>query len=515
MPLVRLTSIRVEARFDGVNWTSLHADMTAGERFTWRRGMGGGGPLDNVATTGTLEFGLKNFVEAGSVRPEGYYSPNHANVRGGWNFGLAVRVVGTYGGTDYVLWRGTVRSIEPVPGKYGQRTVRVQATDFMDDLANTEVRSVAPQIDQTEVQCLQAVIAAMPTDAQPPATSYDDALETFPYALDNVSGGVLGMTAVVDVIDSCQGTAFVQADGTFRYTNRHTRATAVSDFTFDETMLDRDGGIAVPSDLANVFNEVSAVAHPKTTAAAIVLCGITGAQYVGPGETIELFLDYTDPTTDDKLIGGTGFTDPLVENTDYDARANADGTGADLSANLTVTVDPFAASAKFTVTNNGAVGAYLVNGSGTPLLQLRGTGIYDNAPETRRSTSVQSYGVRRLDVDLKYQTSGAFASDAAVFIRSQYDDLDDQVEQIAYDPQKSDALMLEALTVEIGDVKTVSETMTGTDDVEVIVQAVEYEVTKGDYLHVRYVTAPVGPFKFWQLGIVGASELGVSTTLGF
>lgn len=507
--------LRVDAMLDGATWTSLRSDLAAGERFAWSRGKGGSGPLDLVATTGTCEFGLKNFAELGSIRPNGWYSPNHASVRAGWTFGIAIRVVASYGGTDYTLWRGKLRKIEPVPGVRGSRVVRCLATDFMDDLANTEVADVDPQVNQTEVQCLQAIIAALPSDAQPPATSYDTALETFPYALDNVSRGVQGMTAVVDVADSCQGHLYVSKDGTFTYTNRHTWSTAVSDFTFVATDLERDDGLVVPSDLANVFNDVTAVAHPKTLVASMVLCGITGPVFVGAGLTVELFLDYADPDNPDQLIGGTAFTDPLVENTDYDARANEDGTGADLSANLTVTVDPFAASAKFTVTNNGAVGAYLVNGSGTPLLQLRGTGIYDNAPDRRNSTSVQSYGARRLEIDLKYQEDGLFAADAAAFSRSRYEDLSDQVEALVFNPQRRDLLMIEALTAEIGQVKTVTEAQSGVDAVEVIVQAIEMEATKGDYLRVRYVTAPVGPFKFWQIGVAGASEIGVSTVAGF
>ena len=123
--------------------------------------------------------------------------------------------------------------------------------------------------------------------------------------------------------------------------------------------------------------------------------------------------------------------------------------------------------------------------------------------------------VRRLDVDLKYKGSGAFAADVASYVRNQYDDLEDQAEALAFNPQKRDALMRECLTAEIGDVKTVSESMSGLANTEVIVQALEYELSAGDWLAVRYVIAPGAPFKFWQLGTVGASELGETTVLGF
>ena len=512
MPLVRAT-VRIDAQLSAGVWTSLRTDISAADRMTWRLGIAGWGPLDNVARPGMCEFTLKNFTETGSARLQGWYSPNHANVRTGWTFGIAIRVVVTYSGTDYTVWRGRLRRIEPIPGQYGSRLVRCVAQDFMADLAESEV-NVAIQIDQTEVQCLQAIIAALPSDAQPAATSYGSALETFPYALGNLSSGAQAITGVIGVADSCQGQIFVSKDGTFTYINRHTWSTKVSDFTFTEAMLDRDGGVEVPSDLQGVWNDVTAAAHPKSVSASIVLCGITSAVFVGAGQTIEFFLDYRDPNSTDRLIAGKNFT-ATAENTDYEARPNADGTGADLSANLTVTVDEFAAKAKFTVTNNGATGAYLVNGSGTPLCQLRGDGLIDNQADRRRSTSTQAYGTRKLEIDLPYQADGDFAQDVASFNRARFESLADQVSALRFDPQRSDALMVEALTCDIGEVKTVTETMTGLAALNVFVMGVEMEVTKGDYLRVRYLTAPASPFRFWQLGTTGSGELGESAVLAF
>ena len=512
MPLVRAT-VRIDAQLSAGVWTSLRTDISSADRFAWRRGMSAGGPLDNVAETGVCEFGLKNWAASGGPRLQGWYSPNHANVRAGWTFGIPIRVVATYASTDYVLWRGRLRTIDPIPGQYGPQRVRCVAHDFMGDLAESEV-NVAIQIDQTEVACLQAIIAALPAASQPSATSYDAALEEFPYALDNLASGAAAVTGVISVIDSCQGQAFVAKDGTFTYVNRHTWATRASGFTFTETMLDRDGGVEVPSDLQGVWNDVTATAHPKSVSAGVVLCGITSPVFVRAGQTVEIWLDYRDPDTENRMIGGKNFT-ATAENTDYDARANEDGTGADLSANLSVTVSTFAAKAKFSVTNNGATDAYLVNGSGTPLLQLRGDGLLDNQPDRRRSTSTQPYGTRTLALDLQHQANGSFAADVASFNRARYENLSDQVTALAFDPQRSNSLMLEALAAEIGHVKTVSETMSGLSAVDAFVQGIEMEVTKGDYLRVRYITAPKSPFAMWQLGVAGASELGVSTVLGF
>ena len=513
MPIVR-ASVRLDAQLAPPTWTSLRTDISSAETFSWRRGMAGGGPLDTVARTGICEFGLKNWTDTGGSRVQGWYSPNHANVRSGWTFGIPIRVVVTYSSTEYVLWRGRLRTIDPMPGRYGAQRVRCTAHDFMGDLAESDV-NVAIQIDKTEVQCLQAIVAALPAEAQPVATDYDTALETFPYALDNLVSGASALTGVISIGDSCQGQIFAGADGTFRYVNRHTWSTTSSNFTFTESMYDREEGLVVPSNLDTVWNDVIAVAHPKSVSASIVLCGITSAVLVPANTAVELWLDYADPTNRERLIGGKNFVDPLVENTDYDAQANANGSGSDLSANLTVDVDTFAAKAKFTVTNTGGTDAYLVNGSGTPLLQLRGDGLLDNAPDRRRSTSTQPYGSRTLTLDLPYQADGGFALAVAQFNRTRFEDLSDQVNALSFDPQRSDALMLEALTAEVGDIVTVSETMTGLASVEVVVYGIEVDVTKGDYLRVRYITSPAPFGDYWQWGIVGASEWGETTRYGY
>ena len=53
--------------------------------------------------------------------------------------------------------------------------------------------------------------------------------------------------------------------------------------------------------------------------------------------------------------------------------------------------------------------------------------------------------------------------------------------------------MLQALTREIGDVLTVSETLTGITAVDVVIQGIAMEVTEGPWVVTRYLVAPRGP----------------------
>ena len=483
-------AFRIEAQFTVGVWTSLGADVSS-DPISFRRGMAGGGPLDRIASTGKLEFSLKNDTgNSGGVA--GYYSPNHASVRSGWTYGIAVRLVGTYSAVDKPLWTGKLRSVDPVPGLYRERRVRCVAHDCVSDLADNGVREITAQVSQTENAIIAAIIAAMPSTARPTATTYDTSLDTYPYALQNASSGTKALSLITDVVMSAGAYAYPLADGTFHIENRQTRAPLASSATFtDATLVD----IEVPSDLSMVFNRCRVTIHPVRVdaAATTVLYGSDSALAVPAGGSIEVWGDYTDPANPQTQIGGSAQVTPIVSGTDYSARPNADGTGADVTADISVVTTAFAATVKFVVTNAGAATAYLVTGAGVPLLQLRGKGLYDEAPIPFESYTAKDYGDRLLEVDLRFQDDGLIAQSRAEFYVAQYATLGDQVSAVSFNPQQTDALMTQALTGEIGDVVTVTETMTGAAAVAVAIQGVEMEITPGPFLAARYLTAPRGP----------------------
>jgi hypothetical protein len=126
-----------------------------------------------------------------------------------------------------------------------------------------------------------------------------------------------------------------------------------------------------------------------------------------------------------------------------------------VTASISVVTTTFAASAKFDITNSGAVDAYVTR------RQLRGKGIYDNAPVTFESYIPMSYGDRPLDIDLPYQTDVTIAQAFAAYIASLFSALTNQADAVSLNPQRSDALMTQALVRDVGDLITESETMTG------------------------------------------------------
>jgi hypothetical protein len=508
-------SVAVEANLSGA-WTDLFLcdDIAQAAPLRISYGISGDGPLDCVAGTGECAFDLLNSANQ-KGRPLGYYSPVHRNARAGWGFGVPIRVKFRYGGVTKTKFYGKVWDIDPDPGLYGPRRVHVTAYDGMRDLAEADVREVAIQINKTEADLATAILDAAPTEAQPLARSIDTGVDTFPYAFHEVGSGENALALLKRVAVNSFALIAMKGDGTLMLQSRATRATGASVFTFDDSQFQ---GLRAPHAADQVYTVVRVTIHPKTidAAATTVLWAATGtAPSIAAGTTIEIWADYRDPANTTTLIGGTAVVNPLVSGTDYAANSAADGSGSDLSASLAFTVEPFASTAKIAITNNHPTAtAYLVNGAGATLLQLRGKGIYDRGPQTFEASSASTIS-RQLAIDLDYQSDGQIAQGYATYIQAQYADLSNRIEELVFLANSSPDLMLQALTREPGDIVTISESVTGLSSVEAVIQSVELTLSAGGVLRCRWGLAPAAPFKSWILGVSGRTELGETTILGF
>lgn len=477
----------------------------------------GNGPLDSIAGTGQCSFTLRN--DASGARPIGWYSPGNASVRSGWTFGIPFVLRIVYLGVAYTRFTGKIQSILPDTGIHGQRQVQVVAYDVMRDLAEADLLEIGVQISQTESQIISNVLSALPSSIQPVATDIDPGVDTFPYALDDLGPGTKALSVIADLAHSSFSLVAVKGDGTFIVRSRHTRSSgAMSTFTFISDFID----LIVPSDLSGVFNLVRVTSHPKTidAAATTVLYSLVGTvPVVAPGETLTLWGSYNDPTNAQRLVGGTSMVTSLVPypsaNYDYAGNAAIDGSGSDLTGSLSIVATAFASTVKFDVTNTGTIPVYLVAPSTiVPMLRIRGKGVYDRGPQTFQSSSVQSYGVRPLDIDMPYQNDPNVAQAAAEYIQEQYNNFALQMQQLTFIANQSHEKMLLALTCEPGDIITVTEPVTGLSSVIACIQSVALSVTE-KVMTCTLGLAPANTFLFWEWGIVGRSEWGLTTVYGF
>jgi len=470
-------------------------------------GITGNKPDDRVAGTGTFQWTMDN-SDTNRAGVMGYYSPAHASKLTGWSFGIPVRVIFTHLGIDYPQFTGKIREIIPDAGAYGTRRTRVTAYDVIRDLAEADVREVALQVNQSEDALLDAVLDAIPVENQPVSRDFDTGVDNFPIAFDDLGPGVKALELARDVVVSAIGMLFAKGDGTLRYLTRHAIATGASQYTFDNDMQ----GLVVPSNMADVFNRFRATNHPKVLSAAATeeLYTLPGGNTIAlaPGEVREVWVEYNDPNDRQSRVGGLDVVTSLIGGTHYSANSSDDGSGNDLTAVVTIVIEPFAASAKFTLTAAPTESTYF------RVLKVIGKAVRDPGPQTFESVST-GMADRPFDLDLPYQDDPHVAQSAADYLRSLYEALEHQVASITFLASESDARMVQALAREPGDKITISEEVTGLASVVAMIQSKRLEVDENDLLWCTWGLAPANTINFWQWGIVGFSEWGISTRYAF
>jgi hypothetical protein len=164
---------------DGI-WIDFALDVIKKLRIKY--GIRGIGPLDRIASTGKMDFEVKNDDE-NSRGLLGYYSPDHANVREGWGVGNDIRAKLVYSGSTRYKWAGKVDSIKPAPGKYRSRKVKVVCTDWFDTAAKTKVSLQGVQFNVSAEDGIDSLISEM--NNLPTASTLSAGQDTFPTIFDS------------------------------------------------------------------------------------------------------------------------------------------------------------------------------------------------------------------------------------------------------------------------------------------------------------------------------------------
>lgn len=513
-----LSGTRIAAHYTAGIWTEVTSDVLLSDGFSFRYGMASGGPTDRVADTGWFRFVLNNDT-SNSGGLLGYYSPLHANVRDGFTYGVPVRVAFQYAGTWYYKWRGNLKEIAPEPGLKRRRITRCMAVDWMEQAATYKVREVDLQIGSSSDEVFIEVLSGIAN--QPAELSADSGADTYAYALDDIGRGEhpLATTVFHKLAMSEIGFIFVKGDtmqgGVLKFEDRHARPLMTANaVTFSNDMV----AIEVPRTLERMFNRVEVTTHPKSidAAATTVLFSLESTPSLSQGESITLWGDYRDPNQTLSLVGGTAMVTP-VATTDYLFNSASNGSGTNLTTDLSVTATYFAATVKYVLTNTGASTGYITH------LQARGKGLYDYGPElsVAEDTSLQAtQGLRVLPVDMPYQENRNNGQGAAEYLLSLYSDAQEQVDSITFIANRSSTFLTAALSGEISTRLTLAETVTGVSSSgnSWFINAVEFDVRPvigGVRIVCTWTLAPGNPVEAWILETAGRSELGSTTILGY
>lgn len=494
-------------------WTDVSSDVRGTPEPTWSRGMSGGGPDDRVARVGVLSFSMFNHPRT-VPQKLGYYTPGHSNARDGWGIGHGFRLRVVYQELNQVLFMGTIETI--APHAEGFRQVDVTVVDWMEEAATSQVEGLSTLIDVRSDEVIEALLDAMP---RPPLdTSILEGQDTYAYALDGAraEGGSV-LSEIYKVTASELGYAYLTADGTFVYEGRSARAsTAVSNSYTFETEL---SGLSVKRSRSDLINKVKVSVHPRRLDADLVdLYEMSQPVELAAGQVTTMRVSFSDPNQRTRRTGAIN-VQPLIADTDYVGNTAENGLGAPATHYVSITADADGNGADVTVQNIGGIPIWLTE------LRIRGQGLYDAGPvisSAEDEDSVTRFGRRTRVLDMPYQPDPLIGASAANYLLSVYNDEMTFVESLTFLANLSDAVMRQALTGEIGDrvgvresVTAVTDTVSGSITRGWYINGIRGEIAGGKWLRTTYVLAPTDHNTYWILGTAGATELGVTTRLGY
>lgn len=484
------------------SWDDITADVVISKPFRTSQGINGVDPTSLVASPGRFEFNLNN-TAYNSASLAGYYSPDHSNKRDGFEQGAVVRVKRVYSTDTGYHWRGRIYDIEPNPSPY-QAYTRVVAYDWMMEAQEQKFKAITTATDQRGDQVITTVLDILPNSKKPEANNLDTGKSTYPYVFDSERDEKTSvMTVLQKVAQSELGRVYVNhqdGDGeNLVFENRHHAIDETTvQYDFDDDVVSVD--TAYPFSL--IKTKIICRAFPREVDTGDVILGqIQNAFLVPSGETRTVKLQFRDPNTGDRIAAASLTT--LVSGTDYIANTDADGGGADQTANFTVTVNTQSSNTVTLDVTNSGTAAYVTT------LQQKGKGIYLYDPATYESeangTVIAERGENALNFDLPYEDDYNQAVSFADYLVSVWKDPICQITALTYYPEESASLASAFMDIDIGHRITVSFTQLGIDQ-DYFVRKIDTSYDRG-LTRVSYGVSPAGANVYMQLNDAVYGEL--------
>lgn len=516
--MASFTDYAVEAKFDGENWTRWNADIVS--TIHGEYGIFSNSPHDYVGDIGRLTFELNN-TETNSAGLVGYYSPGHPDCRIGFKPGLEVRMTFTMD-SKVQKFIGTipVDGIKVQSGKYSSRRVSVAVTDWFDQAGMHKITTLQFAQNKTFQQGVALVLANMPI--QPPGTTtYHTGESTFKTLFDVTKTETTALSEFAKMANSELGYIYmtrqglevegrmtrndykialdaypkarddlaylVNEDGDYLVTENAEKI-LISDSTnaiFDNSQFDADISYGT-----HYYNQVKFTAYPRTVDALdeTILFNLASPTKIEAGETIVMTGRYSDPNGKYKNVNGIDMKIP-VSGTHYLAFENEDGTGADLTANVSITASFGTSQFMYEIENTGASDLYLTK------CTAEGRGIYsDDAVSyyVEDPAGILAYGGHAINLDMKYQDDAAVARRFAMVRQYQYSTLTSYVNSVSYHGSRRDDFLYAFIYIEPGDRIRIIEDVTHIVGSDYYVQGVKWDIRPSGTMDFTWIIKAVG-----------------------
>jgi hypothetical protein len=428
------------------------------------------------------------------------YSPEATEAAGmGLLPGRRIRVRAVDGGETITLFDGLIDQVEPAPGALGSQETVIHLTGLDAQLKAARVLIPLQVNTRADVVIFQVML-------QPPLNRFETALDvgqsTFAYVGDTWSDGLPALTPIRQVTEAERGRCVVDRAGRLIFYNRDHLRDAVSVTTLDDNFSALDYAYG-----RGLINQVRVLVQPRAAGAAgSTLWTLESSQAIpgGAENTRQITARLRD--ANDRPIGATAVIAP-VAGVDYAANTQADGSGVNVTAQVSVALTTVNGSAvKLTVTNSHPGTVYLLAGS-----RLRGTPLIQGDPLLvirEDAAGMTLYGVRPLEFNLPFLVTIDEAEALARYELARRRYPVGQVETITLDrSQHEDAILRRTLFDRV----TIRESQTGhAADYWIIAET--HRIDQGGERHrCTWTLEPINPGGFWEIGV---DALAIGTRLG-
>lgn len=420
----------------------------------------------------------------------------------------------TFDAVTYDLWGGFLLTIEPSPEAKGPKIAKLSAAGPLAWL-NDPKRTVSVAM-QTNILTGAAIAAMLDAAGWPAADrTLDDGETTMTRWW---QGKASPLTGLRKIEDTDGGFIAEGADRKVIFEDRHHRLASphyVSQATYSDALGAALNYYAIeqvdPWD--EIYNRFEATVQLYTVGALAVLWTLaqTGASSpsIPPGSSQVFWSSFPNKDSAADAVAVDAWTTP-VATTDFLANAAADGSGANLTGDISVAVSKLGNDMKVTLTNGAAVAAYIT------LLQARGTPVtaLDPAMVTAEDTASQAaYGQRTYPNPAEFIPNIVEAQGWANAQRAVYAEPQPWV-KVTLLGNASDAHMVECLSRNISDrVSLVADGDAGLGiNEDFFVEAIEHRITGGMHF-TTFTLSPAAGFSDWW--VLGVSRLGISTRLSY
>lgn len=555
---MRYESVICEFRLQG-KWVDLNGYRLQAAGITASMGLRSSRPIDRVASTGQLSLVLHNV--------DNLFTPGHVNCMPGFQSGMRFRLAFTYEGRRMTRFYGIVPPDGIEIGTTQFMTVtRVKVLDYMEQFAVHQLNLPAYTTNKRLEQVVALILANMPV--KPLSVSYGTGKSTFASVFDTLRDKTRAMQEVSKATLSELGYVYVKQSATsdeiltvesrgsrsgktlatvnvrtvaepdMRVTEAgNTRITEAGDvretqaeFTTVDAVFNNNYREIGVKHAESYYNQIDTKAYPRRIDTSdVILFSLERPLEVGANQTVTMKGRFRDPNQEAQTVAALSTVTP-VAGTDYIFNAAEDESGANLTANLSVTAVYGANGVDYTLTNNGAITGYVTQ------LLARGKGVYIYRPvekTTEDSALVATDGARTLNLDLLYQDNTLQTADIGSALLEKYKQKYTTIQSVTFIANRDDKSVIQKgigtetvyfqdyllnafMDLNIGDKIKIIAPSVGIEQ-DCFIQSIDFTITSGDIVTYTYglQDSMYETYDAWILGDAIYGVLGTTTILGY